>query len=92
MALPLIGAAITAAMVAGAARVAVAAIGFGVVTFAGANIMLSQALNSIQSDMGATGSVAAIAGLAGLDRAISIIVGSFSARIALIPLKRLMLM
>lgn len=91
MALPLVGTVITAAIVSGAARLAVAALGFGVVTYVGADLMLESALGRIQSSIGAAGAVANFAGLMGLDQAVSILVGAMTVRVSLAPLKRMML-
>ncbi len=81
------------ALVAPVAIKALAAIGIGVVTYAGADAALRSVLDQVQSSMaGMTGELAGILGLAGLYQAVSIISGALVAALAWAQLSRLSLL
>jgi len=82
---------ITAALIAGAARIAFMAVGFGVITYIGLDAALSYALSQIKAQMGLAGTVAAFAGMMGIDQAVSAVLSGLAIRVSLIPLKKLAL-
>lgn len=87
--MPWVIATISAAMIAGAARIAFAAVGFGVIVYIGADAAIDAALSRIRSGMGAAGTVAQFAGMMGIDEAVSAVISGLSVRVSLIPLKKL---
>lgn len=66
------------------------ALGIGVVTFIGLDVVFNQILQSAQSSWGAIPSaVAGMMGLAGIPDAIGIIFGALTTRLSMIQLKQL---
>lgn len=80
----------TAIFVGGLARTVLTAIGVGIVSYAGFDLLLSQVTNAVRSSIqGLPLSMLQLAGLAKVDIAVNIIFSAYAIRIAMIPLKRM---
>ncbi|MEM9764132.1 MAG: DUF2523 family protein [Pseudomonadota bacterium] len=88
MAVPII----TAALIGGGMRAAVAGLGFGVVTFVGIDALYGQLDAYARSQMGQLGQYAGLVGLTGLPTGLNIVLSAYSVRLAMSVLKTMRLL
>jgi hypothetical protein len=83
---------LTVALIGGIIRIALTAIGVGLVSFIGVEALLSSVTSIIRGGLGSSGAVAGFAGLMGVDRAISLVLSGYSVRVALSAMRRFTLL